>query len=351
VVKSTDYGTTWTSIARPPDGGSVQVIREHPRQPNLLFVGTEFGAYFTIDGGAHWTQLKSGIPGVPVHDLQIQPRANDLVAGTHGRGIWILDDITPLRQIDAKTAGGDVLFAPQASLRVRWNTNPDTPLPPDEPRMPNPPEGGIIDYYLTRDASEPVVLDVFDAGGRLVRHYSSADPVTPLPDPATNAPLPLYWYRPPQSLPAKAGMHRFAWDVHYQPLPGGGGGRGGLPIAAVPFNTVPAPATPWAPPGAYTVKLTVNGKTLSQPLTVKPDPRVKTPALVMQQVYALSTAAYREASNAFAAGAQAQQLRDQSRSWPRRQRPEAALRLPAWRREAPATYVTDRRSSIPPSGR
>jgi hypothetical protein len=176
--------------------------------------------------------------------------------------------------------------------------------------MPNPPEGGIINYYLKADAAGPVVLELFDAGGRLVRHYSSADPIVPLPDPKTNAPLPLHWYREPQGLSAKAGMHRFMWDVHYQPLAGGGGGRGGLPIAAVPFNTVPAPTTPWAPPGQYTVKLTVNGKTLSQPLTVTPDPRVKTPAPALRQVYTLSTAAYREAANAFAAAAQAQHLRD-----------------------------------------
>src|SRR5205085_2852066 len=163
---------------------------------------------------------------------------------------WILDDITPLRQIDAKTADADTLFKPQDSLRVRWNTNTDTPLPPDEPRMPNPPEGGIIDYYLKSDAAGPVVLEVFDRTGKLVRHYSSAEPPAPLPDPATNAPLPLYWYRQPQALSAKAGMHRFTWDVHYQPMAGGGGGRGGgggLPIAAVPFDTVPAPGTPWAP--------------------------------------------------------------------------------------------------------
>jgi hypothetical protein len=122
-------------------------------------------------------------------------------------------------------------------------------------------------------------------------------------------------------------MHRFMWDVHYQPLPGGGGGRGGLPIAAIPFNTAPAPATPWVPPGQYTVKLTVNGKTLSQPLTVTQDPRVKTPALAMQQVYTLSTAAYREAANAFAAAAQAACARWSRRS--RRARDDLATALTA----------------------
>ena len=309
LFRTHDGGTTWTEIVNGlPGGAAVSAIREDVQRKGLLFAGSETSVYVSFDDGDHWESLRLNMAPSSVRDLQVKD--DDLVAGTHGRGIWILDDITPLRQIDATTADGDRLFAPQASLRVRWNTNTDTPLPPDEPRMPNPPEGGIINYYLKADASGPVVLDVFDAGGTLVRHYSSGDVVTPLPDPATNAPLPLYWYREPQGLSAKAGMHRFLWDVHYQPLPGGGG-RGGLPIAAIPFNTAPAPTTPWAPPGHYTVKLTVNGKTLSQPMTIKQDPRVKTPALVMQQVYTLSTAAYREAANAFAAAGQAQQLREQ----------------------------------------
>jgi hypothetical protein len=197
-----------------------------------------------------------------------------------------------------------VLFKPETAWRVRWNTNTDTPLPPDEVRAPNPPEGAIIDYYLASDAQGPVVLDIVDATGRSVRHYSSADPPEhPLPDPAKDAPLPLYWYRPPQTLSASAGMHRFTWDVHYQPIAGVGGGRGGggLPIAAVPNDTVPAPTTPWVAPGTYTVKLTVNGKTYSEPIVVKQDPRVKTPALAMQQVYALSKAMYDETLGAAAA--------------------------------------------------
>jgi hypothetical protein len=137
-----------------------------------------------------------------------------------------------------------------------------------------------------------------------VRHYSSADPPEhPLPDPATDAPLPLYWYRKPQTVSASAGMHRFTWDLHYQPIPGVGGGRGGggLPISAVPYDTVPAPTTPWVAPGTYTVKLTANGKMYSQPIVVKQDPRVKTPALAMQQVYTLSKATYYETLAAAAA--------------------------------------------------
>ena len=127
VVKSTDFGKTWTSIASDlPDGGSVQVIREHPRQPNLLFVGTEFGVFFTIDGGGHWTQLKSGIPGVPVHDIQIQPRMNDLVVGTHGRGVYILDDLAPLEHLaQAKQAQSRTCsrFATSSSIQPNATRN------------------------------------------------------------------------------------------------------------------------------------------------------------------------------------------------------------------------------------
>ena len=143
-----------------------------------------------------------------------------------------------------------------------------------------------------------------------MRHYSSAEPPAPLPDPKTDAPLPLYWYRKPQPLMATAGMHRFTWDVHYQPLAGGVGGRGGggqLPIAAVPYDTVPAPTTPWVAPGQYTVKLTANGATYAQPIAVKQDPRVKTPAVAMQQVYTLSSAMYYEMKAATEAAAAAQQ--------------------------------------------
>src|SRR5439155_2513857 len=132
-----------------------------------------------------------------------------------------------------------------------------TPLPPVEPAMPSAPDGAIIDYALRSPGAGPVTLEITDAAGKMVRQYSSADRADS-PDPAT-APVPLYWYRPPQILSAAAGMHRFLWDLHWQPIAGApGGGRGGLPIAAVPHNTVAAPSTPWAAPGTYTVKLAVN---------------------------------------------------------------------------------------------
>jgi hypothetical protein len=203
-----------------------------------------------------------------------------------------------------------VLFKPQTAWRVRWNMNTDTPLPPDEPTAPNPPEGAIINYYLKSAASGPVTLEVAGADGKLVRRYSSTDEVFK-PDPATIT-VPLYWFRPLAALSTAPGMHRFTWDMHYQPLDGGGRlGGPTLPIAAIAYNTVPAPATPWANPGQYTVKLTVNGKTYSQPLVVKQDPRVKTPALAMQQVYSLSKAAYYGALEAQDAAKQAHGVRDQ----------------------------------------
>jgi hypothetical protein len=176
--------------------------------------------------------------------------------------------------------------------------NTDTPLPPDEPTAPNPPEGAIIDYYLKSQARTPVVLEIFGPDGKLVRKYSSEDRAF-TPDPA-RVTLPLYWFRPLRAMPTTAGMHRVTWDLHYQPLdsppdqPGQLGGPN-LPIAAVGHDTVPAATTPWVNPGRFTVKLTVDGKSYAQPITVKQDPRVKTPAIVMQQVYTLSKAMYYEA--------------------------------------------------------
>jgi photosystem II stability/assembly factor-like uncharacterized protein len=309
LFRTHDGGKTWTEINNGiPGGAPVSVIREDPKKKGLLFAGSETQVYVSFDDGDHWQSLRLNMAASSVRDLIIKD--DDLVVGTHGRGIWVLDDITPLRQIDARTADADaVLFKPTTGWRVRWNTNTDTPLPPDEPTLPNPPEGAIINYYLKSRASGPVTLTITAADGRMVRRYSSDDPVPPVPRLET-APLPLYWYRPAQTLSTEQGMHRFTWDVHYQPL-GGGGGGGGLPIAAVPFNTVPAASAPWVNPGTYTVTLGVGGKTYSQPITVKPDPRVKTPALAMQQLYALTRATYYGAVDAQTAARQAASLRSQ----------------------------------------
>ncbi len=309
IYRTHDGGKTWSEIVEGlPSGAAVSVVREDPKKKGLLFAGTETQVYVSLDDGDHWQSLRLNMAPSSVRDLIVKD--DDVVAATHGRGFWILDDITPLRQIDAVTEELEaVLFKPTTAWRVRWNTNTDTPLPPDEPAGLNPPEGAIINYFLKSKAAGVVTLEILQQDGRLVRRYSSTDPVAAIPDPST-APLPLYWYRPPQSLSAEAGMHRFTWDVHYQPISGaGGGGRGGLPIAAVPYNTVMAPATPWVAPGTYKMRLNVNGKSYTQPITVAADPRVKTPAAAMQQVYSLSEAMYYGAIDAQVAAARLTALR------------------------------------------
>jgi hypothetical protein len=336
LYRTHDGGKTWTEIVSGiPNGAAVSVIREDPRKKGLLFAGSETQVYVSFDDGDHWQSLRLNMAPSSVRDLVVKD--DDLVAGTHGRGIWILDDITPLRQIDAKTMDAEaLLFKPTTAWRVRWNTNSDTPLPPDESNAPNPPEGAILNYYLKSAARGPVTLEILQADGKVVRRYSSADPVTPNPD-ASTAPLPLYWYRPTQSISTAPGMHRFTWDVHYQPLAGGGAGRvGGLPSAAAPYDTVPAPTTPWVAPGSYTVKLTVDGRSYTQPITVKQDPRVKTPSLVMQQIYTASAATYWGAVNAQAATAQLTTIRGQVAKLQPQATGAAATELAAFDKKAAA---------------
>jgi photosystem II stability/assembly factor-like uncharacterized protein len=291
IYRTHDRGKTWTEITDGiPDGEPTNAVREDPGRRGLLFAATEHEVYVSFDDGDHWQSLRLNMAPSSVRDIIIKD--DDLVAATHGRGFWILDDITPLRQLDAGVTAADAtLFQPQTATRVRWNMNDDTPLPPDEPAGENPPDGAVIDYLLKSDASGPVTIEIVDGTGRVIRRYSSLDKGEyPTPE---SAPVPLYWYRKPLTLKATAGLHRFLWDMRYQPLEGGGGrGRGGLPISATPHNTVPTPNSIWAPPGLYTVKLTVDGRTLKQPLALRLDPRVKTPAAGLARQFELSLAMY-----------------------------------------------------------
>jgi hypothetical protein len=295
-----DSGKTWKEIVNGiPAGQIVNAVREDPERKGLLFAGTEKGVYVSFDDGANWESLRLNLPASSVRDLII--KNDDLVVATHGRGFWILDNITPLRQCSRRPAGGVVashseaattdsdtrLFKPQAALRVRANLNTDTPLPPDEPAGENPPDGAMIDYFLSKDASSPVTIEIKDGKGQLIRKYSSADkPVEANPK---RLRIPSYWIRPPQSVSTKAGMHRFLWDMHYTPI---AGVEPEFPLSATYRNTAPRATSPWVVPGDYTVTLTVDDKTFTQPLTVEMDPRVKASTADLQEQFDLSWRLY-----------------------------------------------------------
>ena len=281
IYRTHDAGKTWTQIVQGiPDGQTVNVVREDTQRKGMLFAGTERAVYVSFDDGDNWQPLRLNMPATSVRDLIIKD--DDIAVATHGRGFWILDNITPLRQLTKKQQSS-LLFKPQTALRVRWNINTDTPLPPDEPAGENPPDGAMIDYFLAEDSPEPVTFEIKDKIGNLVRRYSSTDK-PPQPD-LKKLKIPRYWIRPLESLSANRGMHRFLWDMHYTPITGV---EPDYPMAAVYRDTPPAPTSPWVMPGDYTIVLTANGKSYTQPLTVKMDPRVKMSAAELQNQFDLS---------------------------------------------------------------
>jgi photosystem II stability/assembly factor-like uncharacterized protein len=288
-----DGGRTWTEIDNGiAPGAATNSIREDPHKKGLLYASTETQVWVSFDDGDHWQSLRLDMPAVSVRDIQIKDDSicmcSDLIAGTHGRGFYILDDVTPLRQAaEARSTSGAYLFKPQTALRIRLATNDPTPWPPELPAGENPPNGAIIDYYLSSNVSGPVTIDILDAGNKVVRTYTSE--LKRDPDPGVNraaydkvcqanpespdCDVPLYWPSRIKSMPTSAGMHRISWNMRYQPL---ASERGAVDATgAVPNRSSPSPSSPWAPPGQYTVRLTVAGKSYTQPLTVRLDPRVK----------------------------------------------------------------------------
>jgi hypothetical protein len=271
------------------------VVREDPARAELLFAGTERAVYVSFNDGDDWQPLRLNMPATSVRDLVIHN--DDVVVGTHGRSFWILDDITPLRQINEQIARTEAhLFQPQVAYRVKRNVNTDTPLPPEEPAGKNPPDGAIINYYLQADASGPITLEIFDEKQQLLWHASSVHQPATADEKDHN--LPGYWFRPPQLLSAKAGMHRFIWDLNYPPP---WAFRYDYPISAIYGDTPPYPLGPAVLPGNYTVKLTAGGRSYLQPLTVKLDPRVKTTPEDLAQQFAFSMQAYRSMQQSFEA--------------------------------------------------
>jgi photosystem II stability/assembly factor-like uncharacterized protein len=271
IYRTHDGGKSWQKIVSGiAEDEPVNAVREDPERKGLLFAGTERTVYFSIDDGDHWQSLRLNLPATSVRDLVVHQ--DDLVIGTHGRSFWILDDVTPLRQIDATIADSSVhLFAPQLTYRIRRNNNTDTPLPPEVPAGQNPPDGAIVDYWLKSAASGPIALEIIDSSGKLVRRYSSEDKPDALDAKEIN--VPTYWIRPFRALSTRPGMHRFVWDLRYPPpdvL------DREYPISAIYRDTPLSPQGPAVLPGSYTVKLTVDRHDYTQAFTIKMDPRVKT---------------------------------------------------------------------------
>jgi photosystem II stability/assembly factor-like uncharacterized protein len=306
VHRTHDFGKTWKRIVTGlPDNAPVNAVREDPVRKGLLYCGSERAVHVSFDDGEHWHPLRLNMPATSIRDLVVHQ--DDVVVGTHGRSFWILDDVTPLRQLDAKVASAEAhLFRPQVTYRVRRSVNTDTPIPQEEAAGTNPPAGAILNYWLKGDVKDPVTLEIFGSGDRLVRRFSSADRPEAL-DPKS-LPYPTYWARPPRVLSAKAGSHRFVWDLHYPPAEGG---RRSLPMSAIYGDTPSEPAGPVVHPGEYTVRLTVGGKSQTQPLTVRMDPRVKTPPEGLRQQFELSMQCYDGMRQARQAAEQIRRLRGQ----------------------------------------
>jgi len=270
VFRTKDGGKTWQKITSGlPAGVYMQTVKEDPKRRGLLVAGTELGVFVSFNDGDDWQSLQLNLPPTSMRDLAFHD--NDLIVATHGRGFWVLDDISALRQVTADIAERNAhLFKPADAIIIPPSTDDGTPTQKDEPAAENPPTGAILDYYLKTAAGGPLMIEILNASGATIRRYSSSDPV-PVVDPGTLA-VNAIWQRGQEPPSAAAGMHRFVWDLHPDPPAGGrggrggrggggGGGRGGLPPVA---------------PGSFSVKLTVNGQSYIQPLTVKPDPRERT---------------------------------------------------------------------------
>ncbi len=308
IYRTRDFGKTWTEITKNiPDGGASNVVREDPVRKGLLFAGTEGSVYVSFNDGDDWQPLQLNLPHTSMRDLAIH--GDDLIVATHGRSFWILDDITPIRQMNTDISKESVhLFAPQEAIRFRWNRNPDTPLPPEVPAGKNPPDGAIIDYYLTSTAKAPVKLEIFDAQDHLVRRYSSSDKPEPVEKTASEHPIPMYWVRPAPLLFAGEGMHRFVWDLHYAP-PDSLGHE--FPISAIVHDTPKYPLGAWALPGSYTAKLTVDGKSFSQQFVVKMDPRIKASLSDLRKQFEMQSGAVEGMNKSFGALLQVRSVRTQ----------------------------------------
>jgi len=259
LYRTRDFGKTWQQASSGiPEGSFLNCVREDPLRKGLLYACTELGVYISFNDGDSWQSLQLNMPATSVRDLVVH--GDDLVVATHGRSFWILDDASPLREMNAQVSAADLwLFKPAPAYRVRPGSDQGTPVPMDEALAENPPDGAVVDYWLKENARGQVQLEIFDADGKLVRRFSTDD-LLPKTNPK-NLPIAMEWVREAPPLSAEAGMHRFVWDLHYE-----------LPRSV--HRSFYGPAGVWSLPGTYAVKLTANGKSSSQELTIKMDPRI-----------------------------------------------------------------------------
>jgi photosystem II stability/assembly factor-like uncharacterized protein len=274
LYRTQDFGKSWTRVTRGiPDGSFLNCVREDPARKGLLYACTEKGVYVSFNDGDDWQSLQLNLPMTSVRDLVVHE--NDLVIATFGRSFWILDNVFPLRQLNSQLqASKAFLFVPQTALRVRPGYDQGTPVPMDEPLSANPTDGAVLDYYLRETSGSPVQLEIFNSAGKLVCRFASDDKLYKT-DP-NSVKLTMDWVRDPQPLLNAPGMHRFVWDLHHT-LPEG------LRRSSYLSDG------PWAIPGNYSVKLTANGQTTAQPLTIKMDPRSNASADALQHQLALAS--------------------------------------------------------------
>ena len=298
LYRTHDYGKTWTKIVTglptdEPSGSFAHVIRNDPKRAGLLFAGTESAMYVSFDDGDHWQSLQLNLPNTSYRDITFH--GSDLVVGTYGRGIWVLDDYTVLRDLTPAIVSAPVhLFKPDDAVRVRRNDGADTPFPPEVPHALNPPDGLIIYYTLAAAPRGDITLDVVDASGAVVRHMSSA-PIKPL-DEAAKPPEPNFWLAKPEPMPTAVGLNRVNWDLRWDAPPAFGHT---YEINANPGLTPASPEGPLALPGVYTLKLTVNGTTYTQTATVRNDPRSPATTAALRAQNTLTMRLYRGLTDAW----------------------------------------------------